>query len=91
MSIQISTDVDVFNFYVIFHFDLNIPVGAMTGIDYHQDAKLNVHVSDALSILFTTVVNDHEKTICILCLDYATYIWINNYSRVVNYSIAGFF
>jgi hypothetical protein len=91
VSILISSDIDVFNFYVIFHFDLNSPVGAITVIDYHQDAKLSVHVSDVISIFFTTVFNYHEKTICILCFDYATYIWINNYIRIANYSSAVFF
>ena len=69
MSIHISSDIDVFNFYVLFHFDLNSPAGAITGIDYHQDAKFNVHVSDVIPIFFTTVFNYHEKTICILCLE----------------------
>ena len=91
MSVQISTGVDVFNFYVIFQLDLNIPVGAITGIDYHQDAKFSVHVSDVIFILFTTVFNYHEKTMCILCLDYATCICINNYSRIASYSSADFF
>ena len=87
MSIQISTDTDVFNFYVIFQPDFNIPVGAITDIDYHQDA----HVSDVISIFFTTVSNYHRKTICSLCLDYVTYIWISNYSKIANYSSADFF